>query len=166
MCQLCAPLGRRDHILKLAQDTVFGSHMAYRKTKERIRLSFWCEKLSKDVAYYCVSCTSCQHRRHKVATDRVLISPILRAELPCQHITMDCIGPIDPPSSKGHKVCLCIVDCCTRWPAVYRLKRLDAREVCNAIIDLFMHTGIATVISSYNASNFVNKLTQEFLKQG
>ena len=38
--QLCAPLGRRDHILKLAHDTVFGSHMAYRKTKERIRLSY------------------------------------------------------------------------------------------------------------------------------
>ena len=45
---------------------------------------------------------------------------------------------------------------------MYPLKRLDAREVCDAIIDLFMHTGIATVISSDNASNFVNKLTQEF----
>ena len=45
---------------------------------------------------------------------------------------------------------------------MYPLKRLDAREVCDVIIDLFMHTGIATVISSDNASNFVNKLTQEF----
>ena len=75
---------------------------------------------------------------------------------------MNCIAPIDPPSSKGHKYCLCIVDSCTRWPAVYPLKRLDAREVCDAIIDLFRHTGRATVISSDNASNFVNKLTQEF----
>ena len=31
--QLCAPLGRRDHILKLAHDTVFGSHLAYVKQK-------------------------------------------------------------------------------------------------------------------------------------
>ena len=45
---------------------------------------------------------------------------------------------------------------------MYPLLWFDAREVCGAIIDLFMHTGIATVISSDNASNFVNKLTQEF----
>ena len=38
--QLCASLERRDHILKLAHDTVFGSHMAYRKIKERIRYRF------------------------------------------------------------------------------------------------------------------------------
>ena len=76
MCQLCAPLGIRDHILQLAQDTVVGSHMAYHKTKERIRLSFWWPKLSKDVADYCMSCTSCQQCRHKVATDRVPIFPI------------------------------------------------------------------------------------------
>ena len=163
--QMCAPLGRRDHILKLAHDTVFGSHMAYRKTKERIRLSFWWPKLSKVVADYCMSCTSWQQRRRKVATDCVPISPIPRAELPFQHIAMNCIGPIDPPSSKGLKYtknCLCIVYSCTRWPAVYPLKRLGTRRVCDATIDLFMHTGTATFVSSDNASNFVNKLTQEF----
>ena len=31
--QLCAPLGRRDHILKLGHDTVVGSHITYLKTK-------------------------------------------------------------------------------------------------------------------------------------
>ena len=59
VCQLCAPLWRCDHILKLACDTVFCSHLAYRKTKERIRLSFWLPNLSKDIADYCMSCTSC-----------------------------------------------------------------------------------------------------------
>ena len=128
--------------------------MVNRKTKDRILLLFWWPKISKDVADYCMSCTSCQHRRRKVATNRTPISPIPRAELPFQHITMDCIGPINPPSSKGHKYCLCIVDSCTRWPAVYLLKWLNVREVCDAIIYLFMHTE--------NASNFVNKVTQEF----
>ena len=43
--QLCAPLGRRNHILNFTYGTVFDSHMVYRKTKERIRLSFWWPKL-------------------------------------------------------------------------------------------------------------------------
>ena len=76
MCQLCAPLGRRDHILKLAHDNIFGIHIAYHKTKEPIRLSFWWPKLSKDVADYCISCRSFQQRRRKVATNSVPISPI------------------------------------------------------------------------------------------
>ena len=46
---------------------------------------------------------------------------------------MDCIGRIHPPASKGHKYRLCIVDSRTQWPAVYPLKRLDARKVCDAI---------------------------------
>ena len=41
-------------------------------------------------------------------------------------------------------------------------EEVDVKEVCHAIIYLFMHTGIATVISSDNTSNFVNKLAQEF----
>ena len=80
--QLCAPLGRRDHILKLAHDTVFGCHMAYRKKQKGLLLSFWWPKLSKDLADYFISCTPCQQRRRKVATDRVSISPIPRANSP------------------------------------------------------------------------------------
>ena len=74
--QLCAPLGRCEYILKLAHDTVFGSHMAYHKTKERIHLSFWWPKFLKNVADHCMSYTSCQQHRCKVATDRVPIYPI------------------------------------------------------------------------------------------
>ena len=33
VCHLCAPLGRRDHILKLVHVIIFSSHMACRKTK-------------------------------------------------------------------------------------------------------------------------------------
>jgi len=40
VCQLCVPQVRRDDLLKLAHDSVFGGHMGERKTFERVRLSF------------------------------------------------------------------------------------------------------------------------------
>ena len=39
--QLCVSKCRRDKVLELAHDSIFGGHMGERKTRERIRLSFY-----------------------------------------------------------------------------------------------------------------------------
>ena len=77
----------------------------------------------------------CKSGPRPLKSDRLPITPIARADLPFQVMNMDCIGPLDPPSAPGHKYCLCVVDSCTRWPAVYALKNLSAKAVCDALID-------------------------------
>ena len=47
VCQLCVPTARRDAILKLAHDSVYGGHLGERKTRERIKLSFYSPALKK-----------------------------------------------------------------------------------------------------------------------
>jgi len=135
---LCVPECRRNRVLKLAHNSVFGGHLGERKTRESIRLSFYWPKLRYSVRQYVMSCTNCQLRSRIKTTDRVLITPVTRAEIPFQVLNMDCIGPIDPPSSQGHRYCLCIVDSCTY---VYMLKSLTAKSVCNAMLDLFANVG-------------------------
>jgi len=77
---------------------------------------------------------------------------------------MDCLGPIF-----NHKVeynyCLVLVDSATRWPAAFPLRALTARNVCEALLQLWMVTGVPTVVSSDNATNFTSKLNQEFLNR-
>jgi len=114
--QHCVPEGKSVQILKLAHDSVFGCHLGERKTRERVRLSFYWLRMRQDIQGYVQSCTQCQFRSRPMRTDHVLITPITRAELPFQVMNMDCIGPLDPPSAQGYKYCLCIVDSCTRWP--------------------------------------------------
>ncbi|GFY14291.1 hypothetical protein TNCV_1020561 [Trichonephila clavipes] len=41
---------------------------------------------------------------------------------------MDLIGPIDPPSSKGHKCILCLVDQHTRWGEAMPVTNLSAKR--------------------------------------
>ena len=82
--------------------------------------------------------------------------------LPFQILTLDSIGPKEPRSLKGHMHCLCIVDNCIRWPAVYPLKNLGVKYVYDSLLQLFMQFGIPTIITIRNASNFVNRLRQEF----
>jgi len=135
--QLCLPQSRRVKVLKLAHDSVFGGHMGEKKTRERIRLSFYWPGLRQSVHDDVSSCTSCQLRSCPVTLDRVPITPITRADVPFKIMNMDCIWPIEPPSAQGHQYCLCVVDSCTRWPAVHMLKSLTAKAVCDVLLDLF-----------------------------
>jgi len=165
VCQLCMPQGRRDNILQLAHESVFGGHLGERKTRERIRLSFYWPGLRKTVLSHVLPCCKCQLRSRPMTTDRVLITPITRADVPFQVMNMDCIGPLDPPSAQGHKYCLCVVDSCTRWPSVYMLKSLTAKAVCDVLIDLFTHVGVPKVMVSDCGTNFTSQLTQEMLRR-
>ncbi|GFV51687.1 CCHC-type domain-containing protein [Trichonephila clavipes] len=71
--------------------------------------------LRADVKKFCESCKECQLTRSVRIKDRSPITPVARSELPFQVVNMDLIGPINPPSSKGHTYILCLVDQHTRW---------------------------------------------------
>ncbi|GFX89209.1 retrovirus-related Pol polyprotein from transposon opus [Trichonephila clavipes] len=59
--------------------------------------------------------------------DRSSSTPVARPELPFEVGNMDLIGPIDPPSLKGHKYILCLVDQHTRWGEAVPLTSLSAK---------------------------------------
>ena len=98
---------RRSGVVAIAHDKTF--HQGYRKTSERIRYSFYWPSLRADVINYCTSCKACAQRRRSRVTDRVPIAPVERPSLPGEHLMMDVIGPIDPPSAQGHKYLLNVV---------------------------------------------------------
>jgi len=160
MYQLCVPTTRREPILKLAHDSVYGGPLGERKTCQRIKLSFYWPGLKKSVREYGMSCQDCQLRARKLTTDRVSITPITKDQIPFQTLNMDCIGPLEPLSAHGHKCCLCIVDGCIRWPSVYSLNSLTARAVCDALLDLFVNVGVPKVIVSDCGTNFTSSVGQ------
>ena len=163
--QLCVPMCKRDRVRQLAHDSVFGGHLGERKTQERIRLLFHWPKMRQDIQQYVSTCCDYQLRSRPTKLDKVPITPITRADVAFLVMNMDCIGPIDPPSAQGHRYCLTIVDNCTRWPAVYALKSLTARAVCDALTDLFTNVGVPAKIVSDNGSNFSSQLTRELLQR-
>ncbi|GFU24719.1 retrovirus-related Pol polyprotein from transposon opus [Trichonephila clavipes] len=83
--------------------------------------------LKADVKKFCESCKECQLTRSVRIKDRSPITPVARPELPFQVVNMDLIGPIDPPSSKGHAYTLCLVDQHTRWGEARPVTSLSAK---------------------------------------
>ncbi|GFT44922.1 retrovirus-related Pol polyprotein from transposon opus [Trichonephila clavipes] len=83
--------------------------------------------LRADVKKFCESCKECQLTRSVRIKDRSSSTPVARPELPFEVGNMDLIGPIDPPSLKGHKYILCLVDQHTRWGEAVPLTSLSAK---------------------------------------
>ena len=63
----------------------------------------------------------------------------------------------------------CLLLCCsaTRFPWARPLRSLSAKNVCDALLNLFSITGVASqcVISSDQGPNFTAQITREFLKR-
>ncbi|GFY22907.1 retrovirus-related Pol polyprotein from transposon opus [Trichonephila clavipes] len=116
--------------------------MGPKKTLERIEYSFFWEGLRSDVKKFCESCKECQLTRSVGTKDRSHITPVARSELPFQVVNMDLIGPIDPPSSKGHTYILCLVDQHTRWGEARPVTSLSAKVTREALLKIFSRTGI------------------------
>ncbi|GFX25642.1 retrovirus-related Pol polyprotein from transposon opus [Trichonephila clavipes] len=140
--KLVIPKCRRTEVLRLAHISVFSSHMGPKKTLERIKYSLFWEGLSSNVKKFCESCKECQLTRSVRIKDRSPITPVARPELPFQVVNMDLIGPIDPPSSKGHTYILCLVDQHTRWGEARPVTSLSAKVTREALLKIFSRTGI------------------------
>ncbi|GFT70510.1 retrovirus-related Pol polyprotein from transposon opus [Trichonephila clavipes] len=100
--------------------------MGPKKTLERIKYSLFWEGLRSNVKKFCESCKECQLTRSVRIKDQSPITLVARSELPFQVVNMDLIGPIDPPSSKGHTYILCLVDQHTRWGEARPVTSLSA----------------------------------------
>ena len=169
--QLCLPECRVPIVLRMGHDAPFAGHMAAKATKNRIRLNFWFPRVVEKIKEYCTLCDVCQMRTPVKVADRVPITPIPRGdELPFTHLMMDCIGPILPDSDPSipkpeYNYAIVIVDKFSRWPMAYPLRSMNAKAVCDALLQVFMTFSIPKVISSDCGSNFTSRLTQEFLRR-
>ncbi|GFV38535.1 hypothetical protein TNCV_2221141, partial [Trichonephila clavipes] len=163
--QLVLPRCRIDKVMKLAHESVFGGHMGVKKTKERIKYNFFWPNMSGKIAEFVQTCKGCQLRKPEKIGDRAPITPIVRPELPFEIVNIDVIGPIQPPSGRGHKYVLCMMDQHTRWPEAVPLRSLTAKNACDSLLQIFSRTGIPSIIASDQGTNFKSALTQEFTKR-
>ena len=168
--QLCLPRHRIETVLRLAHDAPFAGHMAYQSTRYRVNLSFWFPDMDRQIKEYCKTCAICQLRSPIKTKERVPITPIPRNdELPFNHLIMDCIGPMIPIgdtviTKPEYNYALVVIDQFSRWPMAHPLKSLNAKAVCDILLQIFMTYSIPKIISSDCGTNFTSKLTQEMLK--
>jgi len=111
----------------------------------------------------CECCHRCQKRRSTVY-DRNPIIPLPRDEVPFDCLVMDCLGPLMPSQKVEFNYALVLCDSNTRYSFAFPLRSLSAKNVCNALLQLFQIIGIPSTIRSDCGSNFTSSLTTTLLK--
>ena len=74
---------------------------------------------------------------------------------------VDLVGPISPPSEKGHRYILTLVDYVTRYLEAVPLKNIETQTVTEALLDMYSLLGIPKEVLSDLGTLFVSKCMEE-----
>ena len=162
--RLVAPKGKRKSLLELAHEKL-GCHLARKKTKERIGLSFVWPTMKKYVIDFCRTCAVCQKRVPITYLDRVPIGGgVVSTEPVFSHFYVDALGPLFNQKAE-YNYCIVFSDHASRFPHAVAVRNLTAISFCEAMLSFWQFTGFRTKIITDNATNFTGELTREFLKR-
>lgn len=109
-------------MIKELHDDPDGGHFSARTTVMKImRASYYYPSLFHDCHKYVMKCEKCAFffGKQKLAA---LPLHLVQVDQPFAKWGLDFIGPINPPSSSGHKWIMAATDYFTRWTEVIALK--------------------------------------------
>ncbi|GBG62857.1 hypothetical protein CBR_g34228 [Chara braunii] len=136
--RICVPSTRQLRVRAVAEfhDQAVAGHMGFHKTLARVsRLYVW-PKHKDFVKDYVAECPTCQEVNSANHLPYGLLQPLLIPEGRWQSISMDFIGPLCPPTPRGHDAILVVVDRFTKRARFVPCRyAISAREVADIVFD-------------------------------
>jgi len=162
--QLVVPNQYREHVLKMGHDNLMSGHLGMKKTTDRILAEFYWPGIWADIRRYCQSCSICQRTFPKGKVTQLPIGDMPIIDTPFKRVAIDLVGPINPPSERGHRFILTVVDYASRYPEAVALKKIDTETVAEALLDMFSRVGLPQEILTDLGKQFVSDLMKEICR--
>ena len=159
--QVVVPTSLRRQVMQLAHDSLTGAHLGIKKTLDKIISGFHWPGIDGDVNRFCKSCDACQRTISKGKVTKVPVEKAPLIDVPFKRVSVDIIGPIHPPSEKGHRYILTMMDHASRYPDALPLKNIDTETVAEALVDMYSRTGIPEEILSDLGTQFTSDCMKE-----
>ena len=159
--QIMVPKTLRRKVMEVAHDSIFGGHLGIKKTKDRIQTYFYWPGMQGNVTSFCRSCGICQETTAKGFVPRVPLGDTPLIDMLFRRVTVDLVGPISPPSEKGHQYILTLVDYATRYPKAVPLKNIETETEAEALLDMYSRLGLPEEVLSDLGTQFVSKCIEE-----
>ena len=147
--------------MKMAHESIVSGHLGINNTINKIQSQFYWPGLNGDVTRFCRSCDICQKTIDKGRITKVPLGRMPVMEVPFQRIAIDLIGPLNPPTERGHRYILTIVDFATRYPEAIPLKSITTIEVAEALFNTYTRVGFPSEVLSDLGTQFVSDLMKE-----
>ena len=159
--QVVVPTIYRKQIMKLAYESLLSGHLGISRTYDKILNHFYWPGIHQDVVHYCRSCDICQKTIQKGKVSQVPLGKVPLIDTPFKRVAIDLVGPIYPPSEKGNRYILTLIDYATRYPEATALKNIETVTIAEALVDMYARVGIPSEILSDQGSQFTSDLMKE-----
>ena len=155
---ILVPQVLHDFMIILAHD--YSGHNGSRRTYNCLKRQYYWPGIQKQIFRHCKKCKECvlQNQGQPEKSFGHFDSP----DLPMEFICMDLVGPIHPPSSRGNKYVLTVIDMLTGFTIAVPIKNKNTETICDAYRDnIYCFFGGSSRMLTDNGSEFKNKEMQE-----
>ena len=151
---ILVPQVLQDSMIILAHD--YSGHNGSRRTYNCLKRQYYWPGIRKQIFRHCKKCKECvlQNQGQPEKCFGHFDSP----DLPMEFICMDLVGPIHPPSSRGNKYVLTVIDMLTGFTMAVPIKNKNAETICDAYRNhVYCTFGESSRILTDNGSEFKNQ---------
>ncbi|PKU82912.1 hypothetical protein MA16_Dca006210 [Dendrobium catenatum] len=143
-----------------------GTHQLGPKMKLKIkRLGYYWPSMIKDCVEIARKCHQCQVHGVVLHQPPNVLHPTITS-WPFESWGTDIVGPIDPPSSKGHRFILAATDYFSKWAEAIPLREVKTRHVLQFLKDHIVYKfGIPCLIMSDNGPAFKSTKINQFVSK-
>ena len=151
-----------DPVLQLAHNSE--GHNGFQQVYLLIRHLYYWNNMKKDILHHCKQCAVCEKSKIECIKFEKLHFSI--PNQPMEFICMDLIGEFYPPTSRGHRYALTVMDMLTGFVFCAPLKSKKAEEVTQTYLnEVYYRFGGSRKILSDNGTESKNKMFEEVAKK-
>ena len=161
--QLVLPAVLINTVLKLYHESPMGGHGGIQDTLNKIKETYYFDKMSVIVGNYVKSCDDCRKRKRTTHKTKATITAFPTPTGPFQVWEVDLYGPLHI-SLKGNVYVFTAADMFSKFTFAKPLANKDALSVSNALFHLFASFGVCSTLISDQGTEVTAKVTREVCK--
>ena len=151
-----------DPVLQLTHNSA--GHNGFQWVYLSIRQLYYWNNMKKDILHHCKQCAVCE--KFEVECIKFEKLHLSIPNQPMEYICMDLIGQFYPPTSRGHRYALTVMELLTGFVFCKPLKSKKAEEVIQTYLnEVYFRFGSSRKILSDNGMEFKNRMFEEVVKK-
>lgn len=159
--QLIVPSKFRNTVMRLAHESIMSGHLATSKTINRILTEFYWPGMKSEIKRFCRSCDTCQRTLPNGRVSKVPLVKMPLIDVPFKRVAVDIVGPLHPPTDKGNRFILTLIDYASRYPEAIALPGIDTERVAEALVEIYSRIGVPEEMLTDMGSQFTSVLMKE-----